>query len=446
MSIPLNPAVQPFAARGDTDGVPLDNLSDVVGARTTFRIGENAFGDISELAVAVRADGFEVQRHQYDGVIMEVWDESTATPDLLERWVIRIEQWAMLTRSRSGATLVSGSTGVPVTGELTSGTALIGRSTGNKAMLQTVGWTHAGTDLVLRASVFTFQDGVLARRLEPFEDHATRQVIVTTTAATMPDVPSASEVMFNGQVPVFSEDTSWKPLATDLSASSDPVWLASAEFQYRFQTGLWVPLATSWHVYPGGTTFRVQYASAANGPWVATAPDTDTLWVRYRLDDGTWSAHQVRGPESTRLWRTILDETLRDGQTTTEVTFTRMDIEEYGHVAIVYQGDRDAGTSGRQGQRIPITIPAVLLLSGDPSVTDQQITSIFATFAQERGGDYTVGGSIVDLNRWMNAASADEQRMRLDFYGTQLNNPFVTRLVVRRGHTVNDARLQVFAR
>ena len=446
MAIPVHPAVQPFAVNVDTDGVPLDNLPEVVGDRTTFRIGENAFGSISELAVAVRADGFEVQRHQYDGVIMEVWDESTSSPVVLERWSIKIEQWAMLTRSRQGQTLVSGSTGVLVDGEIAGGTALIGRSTGNKAMLQTVSWTNAGTDLVLRASVFTYQDGVLARRLEPFEDHATRQVIVTTTAATMPDVPAVSEVMFNGQVPVFSEGTIWKSLATDLSASTDPVWLASAEFQYRFQTGIWAPLVNSWHVYPGGTTFRVQYASAANGPWVATAPDTDTLWVRYRLDDGTWSVHQVRGPEAARHWRNILDVTLNNAQTTSEFSFTQIDTDEYQDIAIVYQGDHNAETAGLQGQRIPVVIPSFMVLSGDPTVTDQQATSILAHFVEVNGSSFTVGGAIPNLNGWMNEADATEQRLRLDFYGTILNDPFVSRLVVRRGYTVNDARLQVLVR
>ncbi|MYD94860.1 MAG: hypothetical protein F4Y02_14470 [Chloroflexi bacterium] len=447
MSIPLNPALQPFAARGDTDGVPLDSLPDMVGDRTTFRIGLNEFGDIAALAVAVRADGFEVQRHQYDGVIMEVWEERTGMdPVLLERWTIRIEQWAMLTRSRQGATLVSGSTGVPVTGELTGGTALIGRSTGNKAMLQTVAWTHASDDMVLRASVFAFQSGVLERRLEPFRNHATRQIIVHRAAATKPAVPAQNEVMYTGTHITTSEGSEWKPISQPLVGATDPQWIASAEFQYQFNSGLWIVPNLGWHVYPGGTTFRVQYASAANGPWVTTAPDTDTLWVRYRLDDGTWSAHQVRGPEGTRVWRTVLDVDLQATQTTSEFMFTEIDTDEYSHIAIVYQGDRDATTAGRQGQRIPLSIPAALVLSGDPAVTDQQETSIFARFVERSGAAYTVGGSIQDLAGWMGEASAAEQRLRVDFYGTTLNDPFISRVVVRRGYTVGTARLKVLAR
>ncbi len=447
MAIPLLSAPQPFAVRGDTDGVPLDNLSDVVGAKTTIRLGETAFGDIDQVAVALRVEGFEVQRHRYDGVIVYVQDEQAdSDPVLLERWSIRIEQWAQLTRSRNGAVLVSGSTGIPVTGELTGGTALIGRSTGNKVLFQTVGWTNNADDMVLYANVFTFRDGVLARRLEPLEDHATRQVIVHRSSPTKPAVPSPGEVMFNGQVPVFSDTTEWKHLETSLTGATDPEWLASAEFVYNFNVGIWTVASNAWHVYPGGTTFRVQYASAANGPWVATAPDTDTLWVRYRLDDGTWSVHQVRGAETATNWRTILDVTLNNAQTTSEFRFTQIDTDEFQDVVVVYQGDRDAATAGLQGQQIPVAIPAFMVLSGDPTITDQQATSILAHFVEVNGSSFTVGGAIPDLSAWMNEADATEQRLRLDFYGSIFNDPFVSRLVVRRGYTVNDARLRVLVR
>ena len=442
MAIPVPVPVQPFAASGDSGGVPLGSLPEMVGARVRQLLATGQIGAYnSHFDEAYRVQGLEVRRFQHDGVTVEV--RTSTDRSIVEQWEIDIDQWSALTRARSGDTLVAGTTGVAVTGS--DGTpALIGRSVGNKPMIQAPTFASDLRTLYIDVAAYTHDEGLLERRLEVFEDHAVRQIIVHRLSPTEPADPG-NEVSYDGTTVTTAEDSEWKPIEIALSGT-DPEWIAAVPFQYSFEIGFWLRGDATWTVYPGGSTFRVQYASSATGPWVATAPDTETLWVRYRLADGTWSAHQVSGPAAARRWRSVLDVTLPAAQTSSEHIFTQIDTDEYGHIVIVYQGDRDAETNGLQGQRIPVDIPAFLVLSGDPSVTDQQQTSLFVDLVERSGGLFTVGGHQPNLAGWMSDASQADQRLRLDFYGTTLNDPFVSRLVVRRGDVVGDARLQVFAR
>ena len=261
-------------------------------------------------------------------------------------------------------------------------------------------------------------------------------------------MPTNEDVLsFDGVRPTLGEDSEWQSVDVPISGN-DPLWLASITYRYAFSVSLWVQ-SGSWVVYPGGSTFRVQYAASATGPWVAADPQSEEMWVRYRLEDGTWSTHQVRGVQN-RTWRTILDHTVPATIRNTSIQIPRMDMADIEMVAVSYEGDLNSGAVGVQGQEVAILIPSPFIRSVDPAEVDLGDNAIIYQCDRLEGSNWTRGqwpvhNSGSPYSDWYRAATADKQRGHLFFGGAAEGDTVVYNLVFFRGYSSVAGQLRVYS-
>ena len=436
MSIPVPVPTHPFATLGNTEGVPLDLMRPMIGAGDELRMGtltlNNPAGSLSE---AVAISGFvpiTPATHDYLHIDIPGARFSLSIDEFID--IEEAEVGDVLSTAADPATAKSAIN--PVNGE----TLLVGRTTNNGVLIQAGTHAPGSTRVAYNLHVESYDAGVLHRRISPFQDHATRQVILQRHSAVTPPAPTGTEVSFDGQRPILAEDSEWAPIDLQISGT-DPLWLATITFQYHFTLTRWIRVG-NWVVYPGASTFRIQYASSSSGPWVNADPGDSELWVRYRLADGTWSAHQVRGlSSSTRQWRELEVKSLTSGFTSSDARIPGLNLHATEWLSIAHQPDNNPSQSGIQGNIVSIEIPAQLLRGTDPSNAGLQRNSILFMFNQITGGTWVIGDEAFPndtaYNDWRNAATTTEQRGHINFYGTAENDNMVSNARILRGHSAN---------
>ena len=454
MAISLPVPVKNFARLSDTEGVGLGDMPAMAGSRLSLRVGETTITNTAtDLVTAVLLNqliSFNAANH--DEVWITARDLGATDPDaVIEQWILPINDFTALASASAGDTLDATSggqrTAIAVEGQMGGGTLLIGHTAQFVMLIQVGTWSAtSNVGIRLEDGYVSHNNGFVARKIEPLKSHTHRRIIVHRHAATRPAAPTAGEIRFDGDAVIPNSNSEWADINLPISGT-DPLWLAAIDFQYIFSADIWRTTGT-WTVYPADSTFRVQYSSTSTGPWVASDPGTEEAWVRYRLADGTWSMHQIRGSggAATRRWRTIVDATIAAARANITETFSAIDLADIEFVSLSYQGDRDVDTDGIQGVTVPLLIPASYIRSPDPTVLDSlQNEDIVYTADVVRGGTYVVGGAgfpnFASYTTWYQDASDAEQRGHFQLEGAARGDSTVTRLYFFRGYRVPQGRV-----
>jgi len=451
MAISVPVPVKPHAALKDTGGVPLGDLPEMVGPEVLLRIGFAAIGDqFDQLDEAVQLTVLPFRVAVQDACEVRAVEDTTSR--VIERWRLDPDDFTALTAAAEGDTLTTAGatpTGVQITSD--GGSAMVfGRTSGDHVLAQRVGSWGPATDsdsLRLYAVAVQHNRGLLDRRISPLQDHANRVIVVKAFSTTEPDAPAAGEVTFDGTIVATGENSEWKPLETE-STSTDPEWLASATFTYNFFQGRWFPRG-QWAVAAGGSTFRVEYSPTGEAPWSGTVPTERPYFIRIRNSQGSWDVHQIGAPAS-RSWNRswALGITLGASSPSTRTLFTvRLSWTNTMFVALSWKQDVNYGTgatAGVQSQRRVVLIPSTFVRTVESSRTGLRPQSIFVRFA-DAGSSYSIGDQLGSVADWMNAATADDQRVRIEFLGASDNSQDAssgTRLTI--GFLGSDAEMEIW--
>lgn len=303
MSIPLTPAVKPFASLRHNEGVPLAEMNPMVGLSDSVPMGNLNVDTGTDLSSSVILANAIVNRHYDDAIQIDIKGEFGVGFVEDNAYRFFIEDWTALTAVSAGTTLDTvNETGLSISGNF--GTILIGKEESNRLLIQSdnlrSGLTAAGHGNTRLDTVsLRYQGGMLNRRLELFEDSHAIPVIFERRSATKPAEPTGAGVSFGHPYPGID---GWS--LPGLSPSgTDPLWIAKSTFRFNHTYQEW--RLDSWiiiRVDSTSSSFTVQY-SEDGMTWGSTVPVGDSLWVRTRLPDGTWATHQVRSPE--RTWAPI---------------------------------------------------------------------------------------------------------------------------------------------
>ena len=449
MALPIAVPAKPYTALLDTRGVPLDNLRALIGAPLEIQRGSNGASNPQALfATAQLLRPGAISASDHDILVVRV--EGGA--DSFE-WRLDAQDWLDIPGAANPGDILS-TAGASITGREVAengggNTIILGRNTAGQALLQLGTYAPASvpanTAVIFRLAVVTHNSGVLKRRIDPLRNHVTRQVVLHRHAAVRPDPPAVGEVEFDGINTILARNSEWQDININI-AGTDPLWIASREYQYVAVVDRWVS-RMAWSIHPADSTFRIQYSSTGAEPWLAADPGTPELWVRYRLDDGTWATHQTRVAGLTRQWRLIEVLYLPAGQVALSQNIPQMDLDQFELISFQYQEDADADRLGDQGNVIPHLLAAPDILSASSTDGAIQANSLVYSFPR-LGPPWMVRGNYAFPNAsayedWYQAASAAEQRGHINFGGGDVGDPMFDHLRWFRGFSTNSATLRI---
>ena len=438
MAIAIDIPSKSYAALLNTDGVPLSDLQQMVGDPLTIFWGSNGDRDLASLFSIARPIGtraISVADHDILRVTIDNGDDYV--------WELPVQDFTGIpTAASAGDTLVAPTTAIEVAEASGGNTILVGRTDSNVFLMQVGTYAPAPTQSPAPPSTFrlvaiTHNEGLVRRRIDPLRNHVTRQVVVHRHSATRPVAPTSSEVTFDGFNTIIEPNSEWTDINTNI-VGSDPLWIASREFQYISILDRWIG-RSAWSIHLASSSFRIQYSSTADGPWVDTDPGTPELWVRYRLDDGTWATHQTRVSSSSRSWSTLAIASLRAGQVSVTRSTPTIDPDDFEWFCFTYQEDPNTGQGGLQGNIIPVTIPTWMFRGGDTTSGELQQNSLVYTFPRLGPGSMVRGDNAFPTTEsyqdWYEAANASEQRGHITYSGPDETMPEVNSLRWFRGYS-----------
>ena len=191
MAIHVPVPVKPFAHLTDTAGVPLDSLRPMIGAGDELRMGEVTLTNpASSLGEAIAISGFvPITPATHDYLHVDITGA---------RFSLSVDDFILIDEASAGDTLSL--TADPLTAKAavnatTGETLLIGRTATNGVLIQRGTHVPASTQTRYELRVESYDAGVLHRRISPFQDHATRQVILQRRSAVQPAAPTNADVL-----------------------------------------------------------------------------------------------------------------------------------------------------------------------------------------------------------------------------------------------------------
>ncbi len=451
MAIPLNGPNKEYAGLMSPDGVPLGELQALVGDPNTIFLGANGNSDLATLfSIAIEIGPLAVSVSDHDFIRVTVDNGSGFS------WQIPVQDFTGIPSPASEGDDISVGDAAgnqrSVTIEESNGgnTILMGRTDSNVVLLQFGTFAPAPTQnpappASMRVSAITHNQGLVRRRIDPLRNHITRTIILQRHSATEPPAPASGEVTFDGLTTTLARNSEWADINLEISGT-DPRWIASVEFRYISVLDRWIPVG-AWTVHLANNSFRIQYASSSTGPWLASDPGTTELWVRYRLQDGTWATHQTRVASISRAWRNIRVLFLPGGQVSITESVSQMDLDQFELISFQYQEDTNDGVLGTQGNAIPLLISSRDILSASASDGSVQENSLVYSFPR-LGPSWMVRGNYAFPNNsayesWYQDASAAEQRGHINFGGTVTGDPLFSSLRWFRGFSTNPATLRI---
>ena len=299
---PLAGAAKPFALVEHADGVPADELGEILGALVETELAAVTAANQAALATALRLTGQRIDPALHDGLRVGAY-----RPDgtLLAQWAIPdITAWTGLDASAPGDTLVRDATARRVL--TTDGThaLLIGRSGGNRVTVQADGFAPTET-VVMKSFGRGWSSGLLDRRLGPLRGGHPRDIVYKQRSAGMPDAP-AGYTVDTGTGDSTPGSDGWVLVTEPDPPGTDPMWNAAAHNPIDAATGLYHAVVPSWIIYPVGTTYRQEFTADSEEPktWTAAPPagESDYLETRVRDAQGHWRYYVVRDRSGWSTW------------------------------------------------------------------------------------------------------------------------------------------------
>ena len=432
MGILIPQPAKPFAVSSDRLGVPADEMQTLLGDETQTTL--STFGVPTD-GNSTQARGFGVSNADHDLLYIRAFN---ASGTLVHAWTVPVTNFWATTRVAEGEDLASTS-GTVYTASSSAGTILVARANGGRALVQRGTWDGSGAAFMRLVGVL-HDGGILARRLAPYGDHISREIVLHRRSSVTPTAPVAGEVTYDGTSFTIDENSEWSPLE-QVVTGDDAEYFASTTFRYS------PSIATDWHpdtwtVYAADTTISVQYAMSSGGPWGTTIPTADSWFYRVRGSDLTWHGPFRSGETSPRAdWITHFDEGFHTAAANFVWNFDSVDFRAARWHVFRWTQDSDPDTNLVTGQVRAVAIPGPFVSSVHPTNTGEQPEQILAQFG-DFGSSWSIGGFTNQLSTWMSGANANEQRIRIDLKGTAQGAKNASQINVRRGYTSGNGRMQ----
>jgi len=331
---PLRETAKAYALTENQYGVPFGELKTLLGDKTTLNLatgnavagfhqgttgGDTPFRAFQPLTNGITAALLEVAdilRIDISLVIVNTGPPVTRATHTIFRFETFADDWKELTPAAVGDELIGASTGLRITslnhrqpgqsGSYNPVELMFGRTATNEILVQhtqsgsalnpAAHWAHQEINIGVEFDSYT--GGLLGRRIAQLRQFTpTHRLSIKTRAASRPALPTAaSGFTYDGLTLAIPSDSPWTlASAADPSGSGD-LWYAATTADYDQSFHQWTIDHDEWLLASTAATteiptpsFQVQFAEAETGPYHATRTGDD-LWVRLRLNDGSWSA------------------------------------------------------------------------------------------------------------------------------------------------------------
>ena len=299
MAINLPSAVKEFAVQGDTGGVPLDDLSSIIGTIVERYRHTETIATASDGSTAVQINYKPLQFATQYRVFL-----TNASGVVTLNGVIEALTWQGLVHAAAGDTLVhdgqntqTGHSFAPVHGDPVIDPAIVvGRTEDNFMLIQGIALPAGG---ILDVFSTEFAGGEITERLWRHTSAAPHILRLKGYFASQPSAPP--NLGYDGSFATGIDGTVWQeqnaPYDGDPPDGTTEYWLRA--------TASYNPLAVRWLVSTidifspqGGVT--VEYAISDTGPWHSTQADAD-MWRRWRDTAGLWHVEPLN--ELDNGWR-----------------------------------------------------------------------------------------------------------------------------------------------
>ena len=339
---PTGITVKDYAHRENQDGIPLDELRDLLGVKQQTFLAETTD---RETEWRYRANGgytASLYEHSPTSQIIHVSDflRVTCTRNYLvggvpttDTWVFRTnsDNWFSLTAAAAGDTLVSEMTGILLRSEgpdndYVPATIYIGRTDDNEILIQTdtliLPINHPEARMTVRFEFETYAGGLLGRRIAELRAFNPQHRLVFKRNSNAPltdaDVPATTDITYDGQTITIAASSDWV-LGSDADPSgSGTLYYAATTASFDQVFGTWTVNA-DWLISstaPADTSaaFAIQFSESESSARHLPRAEGDN-WVWMRKPDGSWSGfpfdQQIVIPD--RNWRTLATWTVTSG-------------------------------------------------------------------------------------------------------------------------------------
>ena len=387
----------------------------LLGSDQEFILSSRVAADLAAIQTnAWRLTGQPVDPTIYDRVRVDLGSHAS--------FELSIVDFLAIESASQHDVLVAGDTGRLVTTE--HGTLLVGRTSGNRPMIQAVTYAGLPDDTTIQAIGVTARAGLLDRRIGGVENRSRLRRWLIAWNLTEPAI-TADRVSVDGALNASwrreaGDEYDWLPphLAPNSSATNKLRWATPVDIFWSHETGGWdFELGP---VYPFQTAYDGGYAASEFGPYRLVDDRADDAWIRVR-DPATASYIVTRIREADAVsrpvnWRPqpLFTATFLTGEDYKQGN-VGMDWRDRQRIAVTMKqypntGTRDDSTLERAQT---VSIDAVDLFAVDTSHTDSfQPNSNWFVMGESR---MAFGRGPVD-NRNLAAANLGIFRLNLTAY------------------------------
>lgn len=409
--------------------VPLSHLNPLLGGQTETLLSSQRLANQAAWTQGYRLTGNPVDVSVHDSIRVAVVSSGGV---IAEEWTASVDEWRALPALGIGDDLAQSGRSIILRSD--TGTIRLGRSSGNRLLVQLGTYVTSLTNFNLNGYALSFDGGLLERRIGPSRSHPLRDTILKIRSATEPAAPVGVTFSSDG---VATPGSDGYVLVTEPDPpGTDPLWLAAAHNPYDPDTETYNPEA--WIITPGGTSFRQQWATDEDGPWLDSSSTLATavrLVTRIRIN-GVWETYVVRD-SSYVPWTLFVvaniaansaqpgDFALRGGGDWRN--FRLMEV-------IMHQRN-----GSYRGNRLSMLVPSDYILSAGPDTSnlDAELTYNFMM------SEYAYGWSLGSRDPYdgVIVPSQGVQTFRLQFYGQAARQNRASRVRVTTGYTGDSCQL-----
>lgn len=411
--------------------VPLNQLSPLLGQQTETLLSSQRLANQAAWTQGFRLTGQPVNVSEHDDIRIAV---VSSDGDVAEEWMVDVNDWKQLSGRSVGDDLAQ--TGRSIILRSDTGTIRIGRSTGNRILLQLGTYTTSLTNFNLNGYARSYDGGLLERRIAPVRSHPVRDTVLKIRSAAEP--PDPAGVTFDADGVATPGGDGYVRVTDPDPVGTDPIWLAAAHNPYDPVTETYMPEA--WVKTLGGTSYRQQWAADETGPWL-DGPDTlanaQRLVSRVRVN-GVWQTYVVRD-SSYVPWTLFVAATMpaNAGQPFTTALRNR-DWRNFRMMELILH----QGSGSARGNRLSLMVPADYLFSSGADVAGINDDLTMNLLMSEYANAWSLG----DRDPYANVIvpSIGVQTFRMNFYGFAERESRATHLRMTVGYTQD--RIQFYMR
>ena len=281
----------------------------LLGVEIETVLSTRVAADISAIQTdAWRLTGQPADSAVYDEIVIQIYDPSDDS--VSEQLTLSIVDFIAIESAAQGDVLVAGTTGRRYS--LSAGTILIGRTSGNRAMIQAETYNNAFANFTVTVTGRARRRGLLDRRISSTQDRSRRRRWLLAWHTSKPAPPEYARLIIDSALQVHrpgaaGDSYDWSAVHTAVkSHATKSRWASPVDV-------FWSPEISGWDVevigdvYPFDDVFDGGFADSQYGPYQLNYLDGwGDVWIRVRGADGAWMVDQalVESPISRPVnWR-----------------------------------------------------------------------------------------------------------------------------------------------